>query len=113
MKTLEPSAHWAERPIQTAGAETFRRRVMRLLGHQRFTLAGHDRRGRAAYRMALDQPEAVTAVLPLQALPSAEVRQRLRPRTAVGRHVLAEEDPQARRAALLPRRPHAARGARP
>ena len=32
------------------------------LGHRSFAVAGHDRGGRVAYRMALDHPEAVTAL---------------------------------------------------
>ena len=33
--------------------------VMAALGHRRFLVAGHDRGGRVAYRLALDHPEAV------------------------------------------------------
>jgi haloacetate dehalogenase len=33
--------------------------VMRQLGHEKFFLAGHDRGGRVAYRLALDHPQAV------------------------------------------------------
>ena len=35
-------------------------RVMSELGHDQFLLAGHDRGGRVAYRLALDHPERVT-----------------------------------------------------
>ena len=35
--------------------------AMAALGHERFAVAGHDRGGRVAYRMALDHPDAVTA----------------------------------------------------
>ncbi len=34
--------------------------VMAALGHRRFLLAGHDRGGRVAYRLALDHPEAIS-----------------------------------------------------
>jgi len=34
-------------------------KVMAALGHKRFSVAGHDRGGRVAYRMALDHPQAV------------------------------------------------------
>jgi haloacetate dehalogenase len=34
--------------------------VMTALGHDRFGVAGHDRGGRCAYRMALDHPAAVS-----------------------------------------------------
>jgi haloacetate dehalogenase len=35
--------------------------AMAALGHERFAVAGHDRGGRVAYRMALDHPERVLA----------------------------------------------------
>ena len=38
--------------------------VMRALGHERFIVAGHDRGGRVAYRLALDHPEAVARAHP-------------------------------------------------
>jgi len=47
--------------------------VMRALGHRRFMVAGHDRGGRVAYRLALDHPEAVSALIPVDILPTAEV----------------------------------------
>ena len=43
--------------------------VMRTLGHQRFLVAGHDRGGRVAYRLALDHPEAVRALVPIDIVP--------------------------------------------
>src|SRR6185312_13015070 len=33
--------------------------LMSRLGHRRFSVVGHDRGGRVAYRMALDHPDAV------------------------------------------------------
>ena len=50
--------------------------VMRELGHPRFMVAGHDRGGRVAYRLALDYPEAVTALVPVDIIPTAEVWRR-------------------------------------
>ena len=47
--------------------------VMRALGHERFMVAGHDRGGRVAYRLALDHPDAVSALIPIDILPTAEV----------------------------------------
>ncbi|MEK9775509.1 MAG: alpha/beta hydrolase, partial [Quisquiliibacterium sp.] len=44
--------------------------VMRALGFERFALAGHDRGGRVAYRMALDAPEQITRVAFLDILPT-------------------------------------------
>lgn len=46
--------------------------LMAQLGHQRFAVAGHDRGGRCAYRMALDYPEVVTALAVLDIVPTAE-----------------------------------------
>jgi haloacetate dehalogenase len=47
--------------------------MMRQLGYERFMVAGHDRGGRVAYRLALDHPDAVAAVAVLDVLPVAEV----------------------------------------
>jgi len=43
------------------------------LGHDRFAVAGHDRGGRVAYRMALDHPARVTGVAVLDVVPTGEV----------------------------------------
>jgi haloacetate dehalogenase len=45
--------------------------VMRRLGHERFGVAGHDRGGRVAYRLALDHPGAVDKVAVLDVLPTS------------------------------------------
>jgi haloacetate dehalogenase len=50
--------------------------LMRALGHSRFAVAGHDRGGRVAYRLALDHPEAVTALVPVDIIPTGEVWRR-------------------------------------
>ena len=47
--------------------------AMASLGHQRFAVAGHDRGGRVAYRMALDHPDRVGALAVLDIVPTAEV----------------------------------------
>lgn len=49
------------------------RAVMGRLGHESFAVAGHDRGGRVAYRLALDAPEAVTRLAVLDIVPTAEV----------------------------------------
>ncbi|MFN0096471.1 MAG: alpha/beta hydrolase [Dehalococcoidia bacterium] len=51
--------------------------VMRTLGHERFTVAGHDRGGRVAYRMAFDHPDVVTRVATLDIVPTAVQWKRL------------------------------------
>jgi haloacetate dehalogenase len=47
--------------------------AMASLGHQRFAVAGHDRGGRVAYRLALDHPGRVSALAVLDIVPTAEV----------------------------------------
>ncbi|HYH11641.1 MAG TPA: alpha/beta hydrolase, partial [Thermomicrobiales bacterium] len=50
--------------------------LMRALGFDRFSLAGHDRGGRVAYRLALDHPEVVDRLVLLDILPSAVMWER-------------------------------------
>jgi haloacetate dehalogenase len=50
--------------------------VMRQLGHERFGVAGHDRGGRCAYRLALDHAERVTKLAVLDIVPTAEMWRR-------------------------------------
>lgn len=45
--------------------------MMAALGHARFDLAGHDRGGRVAYRMALDHPQSVNRLALLDILPTS------------------------------------------
>ncbi len=47
--------------------------AMASLGHERFAVAGHDRGGRVAYRMALDHPDTVSALAVLDIVPTGEV----------------------------------------
>jgi haloacetate dehalogenase len=47
--------------------------VMRQLGFARFSVAGHDRGGRCAYRMALDHPDRVEKLAVLDIVPTAEM----------------------------------------
>ena len=47
--------------------------AMAALGHERFAVAGHDRGGRVAYRMALDHPERISAVAVFDVVPTGEV----------------------------------------
>ncbi len=44
--------------------------VMRALGHARYSVLGHDRGARVAYRMALDHPEAIERLVLLDILPT-------------------------------------------
>jgi len=44
--------------------------LMQELGHERFLLAGHDRGGRVAHRLAVDHPEAVEKIAVLDIAPT-------------------------------------------
>jgi haloacetate dehalogenase len=57
--------------------------AMASLGHERFAVAGHDRGGRVAYRLALDHPERVSALAVLDIVPTAEVWARADDRLAL------------------------------
>src|SRR5712691_2361350 len=46
--------------------------LMRQLGFERFAVAGHDRGGRCAYRLALDHPDRVSRLAVLDILPTSE-----------------------------------------
>jgi haloacetate dehalogenase len=46
--------------------------VMQHFGHERFDVAGHDRGGRVAYRLALDHPERVRKLATLDIIPTGE-----------------------------------------
>ncbi len=50
--------------------------VMRHLGFEQFFVAGHDRGGRCAYRMALDHPERVRKLVVLDIIPTGEAFRR-------------------------------------
>lgn len=58
--------------------------LMRALGHSAFMVVGHDRGARVAYRMALDHPDHVRAVAPLDILPTSEVWRRITAESARG-----------------------------
>ena len=58
--------------------------VMAALGHDGFAVAGHDRGGRVAYRMALDHPAVVTRLMVLDIVPTAEVWARADATMALG-----------------------------
>jgi haloacetate dehalogenase len=58
--------------------------VMEQLGFARFSIAGHDRGGRVAYRMALDQPERVERLAVLDIVPTDTAWERADERFALG-----------------------------
>jgi haloacetate dehalogenase len=58
--------------------------LMKHFGFETFDLAGHDRGGRAAYRLALDHPQAVRRMTILDIIPTGEVWARADRRFALG-----------------------------
>jgi len=60
--------------------------LMRGLGHARFLLAGHDRGGRVAHRLALDHPDAVEKLALLDIIPTLEHFERTDMAFAMGYH---------------------------
>lgn len=79
-------------PPTVPGHETYGKRamaadgvgLMRQLGFDRFDVAGHDRGGRVAYRLALDSPDVVRRLTVLDVVPTAEVWARADARFALG-----------------------------
>ena len=47
--------------------------LLRLLGHETFALAGHDRGGRVGHRLALDHPDALTRLAVLDIAPTFDM----------------------------------------
>jgi haloacetate dehalogenase len=58
--------------------------VMRSFGFERFFVAGHDRGGRCAYRLALDHPERVLKLAVLDIVPTGEAFRRADMRFGLG-----------------------------
>src|SRR5215813_2501650 len=75
----------SSRPTTTPDHEPYSKRamardqvaLMRHFGFERFAVAGHDRGGRVAYRLALDHPERVEKLAVLDILPTYDYWQRL------------------------------------
>jgi haloacetate dehalogenase len=58
--------------------------LMSGLGFERFSVVGHDRGGRVAYRMALDHLEAVERLAVLNVIPTVDQFERMSPDVALG-----------------------------
>jgi haloacetate dehalogenase len=69
------------KPESSPDHEAYSKRVMAVdqidlmgrLGHDRFSVAGHDRGGRVAYRLALDHPAVVERLAVLDIIPTGEM----------------------------------------
>jgi haloacetate dehalogenase len=57
--------------------------VMQGLGHERFSIVGHDRGGRVAYRLALDHPGLIERLILLDIVPTYAMWHRLNPELAM------------------------------
>jgi haloacetate dehalogenase len=76
-----PGYGWSDVPGSDAEHTPFTKRamaqvmidLMERLGHVRFALAGHDRGGRVAYRLALDHPGRISRVAVLDIIPTLEM----------------------------------------
>jgi haloacetate dehalogenase len=80
--TVLPPAPRHEQASKRAMAGDLRA-LMRALGHERFAVAGHDRGGYAALRLALDHPEAVERLAVLDDVPIGEALARCDARFAI------------------------------
>jgi haloacetate dehalogenase len=58
--------------------------LMSQLGFERFSVVGHDRGGRVAYRMALDHPDSIERLAVLNVIPTADQFERMDADTALG-----------------------------
>ena len=67
----EPAEDYSNYSFRAMGQDMIE--VMEALGHKDFFLAGHDRGGRTAHRMALDHPDRIQKTAILDILPSHHV----------------------------------------
>jgi haloacetate dehalogenase len=70
--------------------------VMEQMGFRQFSVVGHDRGGRVAYRLALDHPDRIERLAVLDILPTAVVWERADARFALGYwpwSLLAQREP--------------------
>ncbi|MFL5062081.1 MAG: alpha/beta hydrolase [Xanthobacteraceae bacterium] len=80
-----PGYGWSAVPRSDADHSPYTKRamaavmieLMEALGFVRFRIAGHDRGGRVAYRLALDHPERVERLAALDILPTYDYWQRM------------------------------------
>lgn len=66
-QSIDNHSRWTKR----RGADALVK-LMQHLGHEQFALAGHDRGARVAYRLALDHPDKVTALVSLAVIPTLD-----------------------------------------
>jgi haloacetate dehalogenase len=71
--SVAPRADAAHAPYDKRSMANVMIEVMEALGHVRFRLAGHDRGGRVAYRLALDHPGRVERMATLDIVPTYDM----------------------------------------
>jgi haloacetate dehalogenase len=71
--SLRPAPGSDHAPHSKRALATDQVQAMASLGYDQFAVAGHDRGGRVAYRMALDHPDTVSALAVLDIVPTADV----------------------------------------
>lgn len=79
LATVEPDPPQTKRAMAGLLVEAMER-----LGFERFAVVGHDRGGRAAYRMALDHPDRISRLAVLDVVPTAAAWDRADARFALG-----------------------------
>src|SRR5262249_15900984 len=85
-----PGYRWSDAPPRDAAHAPYNKRAMaaamieamEALGHVRFRLAGHDRGGRVAYRLALDHPGRLERLAVLDIVPTWAMWHRMDARLA-------------------------------
>jgi haloacetate dehalogenase len=85
---------WSSAPKGDPAHETYSKRAMgrdvvaamEKLGHVRFAVAGHDRGGRVAYRLALDEPGRIERLVLLDILPTFAVWRQIEAGAAPAAH---------------------------
>jgi haloacetate dehalogenase len=70
-QVVEPVPDHAQMSKRAMGTDIVE--CMKRLGYDRFAIAGHDRGGRAAYRLALDHPERITRLAVLDIVPTGDM----------------------------------------
>ena len=86
-----PGYGWSDAPTADAGHAPYTKRamaaamieVMEALGYVHFRLAGHDRGGRVAYRLALDHPGRADRLAVLDIVPTRTMWHRMNARLAM------------------------------
>ncbi|SEK17341.1 MULTISPECIES: alpha/beta fold hydrolase [unclassified Variovorax] len=66
-RTTDMASPWTKRRVGQAMVA-----LMTRLGHPRFAVIGHDRGARAGYRLALDHPDRVPALVSLTVIPTSD-----------------------------------------